>query len=204
MIEIAHSIIREQIRKFNGGYKSPEEIDNALYRSEIDLYNSFFYPLINKEEASFYLKEQSCNISSSNVFDLNADYSRYAIIKSLVGSNIYEGPVLEENEYLDRVNSLILAPDLENPIARIVGKKIEFYPSDAGNFVLSYYRSPSVPKYGYNVAGNGRDITYDAGTSTDLDIRESSLNTVIVRALGYLGISLEKESLLIEKQVSGN
>jgi len=203
MIELAHEIIREQIRKFSGGYKSPGEIDNALYRSLMDFYNGLFFPKINSQELSWYLKEQACNITVTNSFATNADFNKPVIIKSVVGSDVYEGPILEEREYLDRINSVILAPSLEYPIARIIGENIEFYPSDAGNFILSYYRSPIAPVYAYTTPG-GRDIVYNPIGSVDIDVNQNSLNGVIVGALGYLGISLKEESLLLEKQVSGN
>lgn len=203
MINLAHKMIREQIRKYSGGYKSPEEIDNALYRALMDFYNSLFFPKINSQELSRYLKEQVCNISSSNTFLINADFNKPVIIKSVIGAKTHEGDILEEREYLDRLNSYILTPDLEHPIARIVGNNIEFHPSDAGNFIFSYYRSPIAPVFNYTVSG-GRNITYNPIGSVDLDINPNSLNGVIVGALGYLGISLKEEGLLLEKQVSGN
>jgi len=203
VVELAHKIIREQIRKYSGGYKSPEEIDNALYRGLMDFYNSLFFPKINSQELSRYLKEQVCNISSSNIFSINPDFNKPVIIKSVVGANTYEGDILEEREYLDRVNSVILTPDLEHPIARIKGNEIEFHPSDAGNFIFSYYRSPIAPVYAYTTPG-GRNIVYNPVGSVDLDVNPNSLNGVVVGALGYLGISLKEEGLLLEKQVSGN
>lgn len=203
MIELAHKIIREQIAKFNGGYKSPEEIDNAIYRSILDFYNLLFAPKINSQELSRYVKEQVCNISGSNQFSLNPDYSRHIIIKSNYEGGVHEGEILEEREYLDRINSVILEPDLKHPIARIKGAIIEFYPNDAGNYILSYYRSPIKPKFNYTISG-GRNINFTPSGSIELDINQNSLNNVLVGALGYLGVSLEKESLLLEKQVSGN
>lgn len=203
MIELVHSIIREQIRKYSGGYKSPGEIDNALYRALMDFYNSLFFPKINSQELSFYLKEQVCNISTTNIFAMNADFNKPVIIKSVVGANTYEGDILEEREYLDRINSVILTPNLEHPIARIIGGNIEFHPSDAGNFIFSYYRSPVKPIFNYTITG-GRTIVFEPAGSVNLDVNQNSINGVIIGALGYLGISLKEEGLLLEKQVSGN
>tara|TARA_R110000772_G_scaffold261411_1_gene379871 strand:- start:72 stop:683 length:612 start_codon:yes stop_codon:yes gene_type:complete len=203
VIELAHKIIREQIRKYRAGYKSPEEIDNALYRSLIDFYNLLFMPKINSQELSRYIKEQVCNISSTNSFSLAPDFNKPIIIKSNYVGNVYEGEILEEREYLDRINSAILTPDLEFPIARILNGNIEFFPSDAGNYIFSYYRSPVKPKFNYTVP-DGRNVVYTSVGSIDLDINPNSINNVIVGSLGYLGISLKEDSLLLEKQVSGN
>lgn len=203
MIDLAHNIIREQIRKYRAAYKTPEEIDNALYRGLIDFYNGLFKSQQNSQQVSRYLKEQTCNVTSTNVFALNSDFNRPVTINSTVSGQIYEGEILAENEWLDRKNSFILAPTLQQPIARIVGTNIEFYPADAGNYKLVYYRSPVQPKYNYTVAVNGRDITYNPSGSVDVDVNPSALNDVIVRALGYLGVSLNDQGLIVERQLNG-
>jgi hypothetical protein len=191
IIELAHSIVRDQIRKSGGGYKSPAQIDTALYRGLLDFLNGI------TTRPSRYLKEQPYNISGTNSFDLPEDFSRHANIFSLVDGQKYEGDVLDEMQFADRINSFILAPDLQNPVARIIGGKIEFYPDDAGNFILSYYRTPIKPVFGFDLV-NGRNMVFDQETSTELDIDETDMNHIIARALFYVGISLKEESLLTE------
>ena len=203
MIDLAHKIIREQIRKYRAAYKTPEEIDNALYRGLIDFYNELFRSKQNSQQVSRYLTEQVCNITSTNVFALNSNFNRPVRITSTVGTNVHEGEILAENEWLDRRNSFILAPTLQQPIARIIGTNIEFYPGDSGNYRLVYYRSPTQPKFNYAVAANGRDITYNATGSVNVDVNQSALNDVIVRAIAYLGISLNDQGLLVERQLNG-
>lgn len=192
MIELAHSLIREQIRKYNGGYKTPPEIDNALYRSLLDFYNEL------TQRRSRYLDEEQYNISGTNRFDLPEDFSKAVNVFSLVGAKRHEGDILTEIEFADRINSYILAPDVQNPVARIIGSSIDFYPEDAGNFVLSYYRTPFMPVFGYTVAENGRDIIFDADTSVELDIDPTDINTVVRRSLFYLGVSLQEQGLVME------
>jgi hypothetical protein len=204
MIELAHKVIREQIRKYRAAYKSPEEIDNALYRGLIDFYNDLFKSKQNSQQLSRYLKEQVCNISGTNIFDLEADFHKPVNVISVVGGFPYEGDILSETEWLDRIKSLIIPPTLQNPIARIIGDKVEFYPSDAGNFKLVYYRAPEKPVFAYTVDVNGRDITYNPVGSVDLDINEPAFDDVVVRAIGYLGISLSDQGLLVERQLNGN
>lgn len=200
MIQKAHDIIRDQIRKFNGGYKSPEQIDRALYRGLLDYYNTLFEGN-NTQRYNYYLTEFPCNISGSNRFDLPENFKEEENIYSLYEGGKHEGDILTDTEYLDRIDSTLLAPDLEHPIARIIGKKIEFFPSDSGNFVLTYYRVPIVPKYAYTTP-NGRDIVFDEPNSIEIDIRESGFNEVVSNALGYLGISLQEQGLLAEKNLS--
>lgn len=203
MIDLTHKIVREQIRKYRAAYKTPEEIDNALYRGLIDFYNGLFKSKQNSQQLSRYVTEQTCNITTSNVFTLNSDFNKPISITSTVSGQVYEGEILSENEWLDRKNSFILPPTSQQPIARIKGTSIEFYPSDSGNYKLVYYRSPVQPKFNYTVAANGRDVTYNATNSVNVDVNPSALNDVIVRALGYLGVSLNDQGLIVERQLNG-
>lgn len=204
MIELAHKVIRQQIRKYRAAYKSPEEIDNALYRGLIDFYTDLFKAPSKSQRLSRYISEQACNISGSNKFALEADFYKPIGVISIVGSDQYEGDILAENEWLDRKNSLIIPPTTTKPIARVIGSDVEIYPSDPGNYKLVYYRIPVKPVYAFTVDGNGRDITYTSSGSVDLDIDASAFDDVVVRALGYLGVSLNDQGVLVERQLNGN
>lgn len=61
-------------------------------------------------------------------------------------NQLHEGDILSEHEFAERVDSAILTPDTDNPIARIVGNQIEFFPKPTGadtyNYVLSYKAFP--------------------------------------------------------------
>ena len=47
--------------------------------------------------------------------------------------NRYEGQILDDREFVDRKNSVIIAPTPEKPIARIVGNQIEICPVPTGS-----------------------------------------------------------------------
>jgi hypothetical protein len=241
-----------------------------------------------------YVENVDYNISSTSIFDLPSDFVEGITIFSRVGNNKYEGVILTDVEFLDRINSSLLQPSLEKPIARIFDNKIEFFPADAGNYTLSYYKFPSdirpvatvrnnkiqvrpaveveltyykyptelrpiakfenqkvfikpftdnavlnyyafpverdalirisgqdvvcdpstvtqlalyylvypeVGVFGYDVAGNGRDIIYNPANSTDLNWKKTALSEIISRALMYLGISLNEQGLIMEEKL---
>lgn len=241
-----------------------------------------------------YVENIDFNISSTNIFDLPSDFVEGITVFSRVGGNKYEGVILTEVEFLDRINSTLLQPTLEAPIARIYDNKIEFYPSDAGNYTLSYYKFPSnirpvatirdnkiqvrpdvqveltyykyptelrpiakfedqklfikpftdsavlnyyafpverdalvrifadnitcdpetvdelalyylvYPEtgvYAYTIAENGRDIVFDSVNSVDLNWKKTALSEIVSRALMYLGISLNEQSLVMEEKL---
>lgn len=196
LIEEAHSIVRDQIRKFKASYQTPEQIDRALYRGLLDYYTSLFKTTDNVQKLNRYLKTATHN--TAGTFTLPADFQREVQVFSLYTGKEYEGDILTEQEFTDRRNSFILTPDYTRPIARIRGGQIEYLPAD-GNFILSYYREVIKPVFAYTVSV--RDIIFDAENSVELDVDASALNRVLVNTMPYLGIALNEESLLMEKQV---
>ena len=196
LIQEAHDIIRDQIRKFKGAYQTPAQIDRALYRGLMDYFSSLLKSTDNVQKLNRYLKTVAHN--TTGTFTLPADFQREVQIFSLYTGKEYEGDILSEQEFSDRRNSEIIPPDYTRPIARIRGSQIEYLPAD-GNYVLSYYREIIKPVYAYDVSV--RDFVFDPDSSVELDVDASALNRVLVNTLPYLGIALNEESLLMEKQI---
>lgn len=273
---------------FEGIMVSPEKFYSRVIEDLIPDMNQ------GKRLNYLYVDNIDYNISSTNIFDLPDDFVEAITVFSRVGNNKYEGVILTDVEFLDRINSTLLQPTLEAPIARIYDNKIEFYPSDAGNYTLSYYKFPSEKRpmatikdnkinvrpdveveltyykyptelrpiakfenhrvflkpftqnavlnyyafpverdalirvhgnnitcdpisvtdlavyylvypetavYGYTVAPNGRDIIYEPSTTTDLNWKKTALSEIVSRALLYLGISLNEQSLIMEEKL---
>jgi hypothetical protein len=85
--------------------------------------------------------------ASDRLQDLPTDFNKEIQLFYKDGQNNYfEGEILSDREFAERLVSVIIAPDLENPIARIVGDQIEFYPRPTGvdtyDYVLSFYKYP--------------------------------------------------------------
>jgi hypothetical protein len=101
----------------------------------------------------FQMKEASFAVSPGNGFKFNLpdDYVQGINIFLVdAQNNYYEGDILDEHEFAERLRSVILTPDLEHPIARIVNHKIEFYPSENGgaeiDYVLAYRAFPTLQR----------------------------------------------------------
>lgn len=275
-------------QKYEGIMVSPDKFFSRVIEDLIPDMNQ------GKRLNYLYVDNTDYNISVTNIFDLPSDFVEGITVFSRVGANKYEGVILTDVEFLDRINSTLLAPTLQAPIARIYDNKIEFFPSDAGNYTLSYYKFPSERRpmatikdnkiqvkpaveveltyfkyptekrplakfenqkvfikpfttaptlnyyafpierdalirisgndivcdpltvtsialyylsypvtgvFGYTVSANGRDITYSAGTSTDLNWKKTAMSEIVSRALMYLGISLESQSLIMEEKL---
>jgi hypothetical protein len=58
---------------------------------------------------------------------------------------------------------------------------------------MRFLRRPAAPVYGYSQVS--RVITYNSGTSTQLEWNDLFINLVIYRALSVLGVQLSDEKL---------
>jgi len=212
LLEDAHNLIRKTIRKSQGSYVSPEDIDLNLNRSLNDYVNFLLRPNgnTNNQPLTRYISEQPYTSSSTNRFPLPDNFLKEINIYSSADGTTYEGDILKEQEFTDRKNSYITSADTVHPIARLLGTTetalngvIEILPSQ-GNFVLSYYRTIINCVYAYDSPDN-RSIVFNEDDSVDIDCNSGVLSEIVSRALTYFGISLEAQNLLSEEVVkNGN
>jgi hypothetical protein len=198
MIENAHKIIRDTIRKTLGSYVDPEQIDRALNRGLNDYVSGLLQQGVNAKPLPLTRYVKAVSVTNQ----IPEDFLKEITIISVADNTRYEGEILTEQEFYDRKNSVLVGPETEHPIARLYsdneGQKIEVLPA-GGNYLLSYYRTPIECKFAYTTPDNRR-IVYDADNSVDIDCNVLALSDVISRALLYLGISLEAQNLVMEEK----
>jgi hypothetical protein len=198
MIEKAHKIIRDTIRKTLGSYVDPEQIDRALNRGLTDYISEILNQGVNAKPISLTRYVKSVPVTNQ----IPDDFFKEITVLSVADDTRYEGEILTEQEFYDRKNSKLVGPETEHPIARMYsdteGQKIEVLP-EGGNYLLSYYREPIECKFAYTTPDN-RTIVYDPDNSVDLDCNVLALSDVISRALLYLGVSLEAQNLILEEK----
>lgn len=206
-IQEIHNFILLLLNKHSAGYVTPEEIDDALDRAQMWYFNKLvgnieeYQPgrpiprvaygmtsTIHDHLAPF--KENSTTASnSSGVLSLPSDYMHLIAIRK----NSASVPVISEDELGIRLESYIFAPTSAEPVALINGKgTIKFYPEETHSTLSTDYLSrPTKPVFGYTQSG--RTITYNSGTSTQMEWNEPALNAIIMRAVQYLGVNLEDQ-----------
>jgi hypothetical protein len=108
----------------------------------------------------------------------------------------YEGTILTPEEYLDRKNSFIIAPDQENPIAKIENGKIYVQPDEFTTITLTYFRIPTAFVYATTVAGDNRSETFNSGASTDIEFSIEFAWEIARRSLLTLGAGFQNAEAL--------
>ena len=104
---------------------------------------------IDNNPLHYYKRQEEyvLTASSSQLQDLPEDFIRHIKIFYKDGqNNLHEGDILSDREFTERLQSKIIPPITEEPIARIVNNQIEFWPKPAGTdeytYVLSHYQYP--------------------------------------------------------------
>ena len=109
------------------------------------------------------------------------------------GVRIWPVEILKANK-TSRLNSQLLAPSATEPVAEKTGPtSFKMYPAQLHAGTIRFLRRPAKPVYGYT--RTGRQITYNSGTSTQLEWTEPYINKVIARALFFLGVNLDNNVL---------
>jgi len=130
--------------------------------------------------------------------------NQYGYTMSVNDSTIYVNPRID---LLDSINSvdltyvasedadITLTPFIK--ISQTLPKlyQIQLYPStDSYTGNLYYMKRPVKPVYGYTIVG-GRQIVYNPETSTQLQWRDTDIDTILLKALSSIGINLSDQEV---------
>lgn len=196
--------------KERGGFNTYAEKDSALDRASLTLfglYRKIYSRSIEAKEALAPFRgiyEYTTNGEGEITLSTNLVFAHLLAMDVMVNDpdapsgfnpdRRYPVTFVNEDEISERLDSQVKPPTRTAPIADIVGVGMyNLYPQvvHAGN--IYYLKRPDVPVFGYTQVG--RVITYNPGTSTQLEWTEPYLNEVIFLAIRYLGINLDNEKL---------
>jgi hypothetical protein len=134
----------------------PEDFDSRRFK-EIAI-NGDIKPNLSIVKATISL--------TGGIGDLPADFVQD---KGMFQAGDAEGIILDTEEFLDRNNSVILAPDLEEPIARVFNDQIEVSPSSISTIDIYYYAFPTAKNPAVTVIDN--EIHVYPIPAVDIDFR---------------------------------
>jgi hypothetical protein len=110
--------------------------------------------------------------------------------------------IVNNNQLGNKLKSLIVAPDLENPVGAFINDRIRIYPKECNLIEFIYLRKAVNPVWGFTIT-SGRAI-YNPSTSTDIELPDEMLNTVVVKMLSYVGISIREGEMIQVAEMKDN
>lgn len=103
--------------------------------------------------------------------------------------------ILNEDELISRLESQVCPVSLADPVGiENSSKKIQLFPLTQQVGTIYYLRKPVAPVFGFTQVG--RVITYSPGTSTQLEWDEPSTNTIMIKALQFIGVNLQATDIV--------
>jgi hypothetical protein len=214
-IQDIHNFILFVLDKEQDGFVTHAEIDRSLDASQMTLFNNYFNnPKIQSGDK--YYKSQRVNDALSPFKDkytfLNADtpsgvitlpndfmnvLSLYTTVyNATLARNVYTAvEILAEDELIERLESQVIPVSQSDPIC-IMNKlnRIQLFPEIPQSGGVYYLRRPVKPVFAYTQVG--RVITYNSGSSVQLEWRQDDIMNIIVGALSYLGLNLSSGDVM--------
>lgn len=213
-----HNVILFYLNKDQQGFVTHEEIDLALDRAQMTLFNTYHSnpKLPARTQAEVYGESQRIDdalspfkekytfnggLTPSGVITLPTNYmhliSLYTTVyNSQLGRNVYSAvQVLSEDELIDRLESQVIPVSADDPVA-IMNKqnKIQLFPEVTSTGAVYYFRRPVPPVFAYTQSG--RNIIYDSANSVQLEWREMDINNIIISALQFYGLNLTSQDIV--------
>lgn len=209
-IDQFHSAIRELMNPGQGRYFPPETIDIAINNSIKDFYRVDYVHFEETQEITDtlgFFKAFAQSVVSNGNIDLPGDFF-HATDTEAVLSDSTQAPLtmIKDGFWTIRKNSNGFPPTATYPIGRQFARKIEVLPVVSLGVVgvasinLHYLRKPAEVKFNYDESA-GYGYVYVAAGSVDPDWPEIDHPRILMKALGYLGIPVQSQTLLQVEQI---
>lgn len=203
-----HLLLSHFIRKKQGVWYSPEELDNLLDVGSMALFSTLqakygtseridnsLLPFKTKHQFSHgnsaggYVTIPSTPHKSLDILDVYTVYVDENNIPRQIPC-----PYISEEERIYRANSQVIPLSLKDPFfERITQSQIRLYPNVPQAGFITYFRRPQAPKFDFIL--EYRDLVYQANTSIQLDWGEKDHTAIAMLALESIGISIGSQEI---------
>lgn len=130
----------------------------------------------------------------SDYFAFSSCYYNYVVQEDCddMDTKPKEVDFLTDAEWSDRMNSVIVKPELAFPIAKMGGGKIQFAPKKLRAVDFTYLREPATPVLAYTIDGNN-DYVYDEANSTQFDFPQVCLPDIAAMLYDIMAGNLKSQ-----------
>jgi hypothetical protein len=219
-IDQLYRFVKLMANKENRGWIKPSEFDLLAQRAQLDIIkdrvgvvspdgvingykaNAQFWdelrPVIGYNQAIYNDGDGDFKLDASdnNIFEEPEGDYLYFLSAKFAGKSV---DMVDVNELEIRRESHLNPPTDDFPIGVISNEGVRIFigsdSEDSGVLRMTYIKRPSIPKWGYSTVNNIE--VYNAGTSTQLSLPESTHKEIAHRILAYIGVTL-RESTVVE------
>jgi hypothetical protein len=204
-LEVVHKRLRFYLDKFKNDWYPPGDLDNTLDDAQLELFTQIApqYGATQKLHDSLLpFKEEYAftnGTSPLGLITLPANYQHLLAVETVVLDDTHTlylpAELLNEAQISTRKSSQLIPLSVKTPICLLKKtRKVQLYPELASAGTVYYLRKPAAPVFSFSQSG--RTITYNAGASTQLEWDDPSIEKIIWKTLGLLGINLKDAEAL--------
>lgn len=205
-IDEIHSWINFITNKKLGTYFTPPENDAALHRGQLDEFMHLKGEYADSIEIQNSLQPFKAKFtftaptSAGGTIAIPTDLEYLLAVQVNVSIGIsqikYKGvKILSEDELADRLNSQLRPVTALDPVGILdPGNNLQLFPEQTYAGYIRYLKTPIAPVFGFTQVG--RVITYDPLLSTQMLWDNTSLKNIMLRALQYLGVSVDDSEMV--------
>lgn len=211
-----HRLILFFLNKEQQGYVTHAEIDDVLDVAQMQLFDEYHKEPKGRQRLAYgqsqriddalspFKRQYSFVTGSDGIVTLPNDYLNMSALMTtyISGGNTYYQPVevLTEEELIERLNSQVIPVTPNAPICIMnYQNKIQLFPEQITTGKVFYFKRPATPVFGYTTSG--RTITYNSGTSTQLEWKDGDILNVIIKALSYYGLNMSAQDVMQFAQI---
>jgi hypothetical protein len=210
-IDTVYQRVLAILNKENRGYLTPQEFNLFANQAQLEIFEQYFFDLNqysrlkenNTEYANLYsiVEEKLSKFQKYDTFSVTSGFCSFASTDlHKIGSVIYNGVEVEkisQKQYNKYNLTKLAAPSLSAPvfIERTVSGVwgIQILPS-VTSVDIEYVKKPSTAVWAYqNILGKAQ---YNASASTNFELHESEEAVIMLKILGYAGISIQDPNVI--------
>lgn len=187
-------IVRKERGVFVTVNEAMQTLDNAQLEATEEWFSTYGATQIIHDAIRKLRVQKSFTSDSTGLVTFDADYLHLiGGAYTVSGSTINNVRFLNEDELALALKSQLRAVSTSNPIAIDASVGFRLYPAATQSGFYNYLRRPATPVLGYTQSG--RTITYNPGTSTQLEFTDVYINNIISRALKFWGINMAEQDI---------
>lgn len=213
MINSVRDTVHDFLEKNNRGWLKPERFNNYSYLAQLEILESYFY------DYTRWLAMQSGRLTGSGYGNIPKNIREKLDIFHKIGTLSYSVDkfvppadsyrildLFYAGDYIDEVSqrrqllltkSNLTAPTTDFPVYVRSEDQFYVYPvSIITGVSASYIRKPAVPKWTYTVVSGNPQFNASAGDYQDFEIHPSDESRLVVKILGYAGVSIREADVV--------
>lgn len=187
-------IVRKERGVFVTIPEAMQTLDNAQLEAVEEWFSTYGTTQIIHDAIRKLRVQKSFTSDSTGLVTFDSDYLHLiGGAYTVSGSTINNVRFLNEDELALALKSQLRLVSDSNPIAIDASVGFKLYPAAIQSGFYNYLRRPATPVLGFTQSG--RTITYNSGTSTQLEFTDVYINNIISRALKFWGINMAEQDI---------